>query len=318
MALSTTPLLTSGFILYHKSPIFMTEWKASESAVSLAFELGQPTKLHRGSGLKRPTRLKTQNQVRFAPSAEVCIWDSQTRLVPLSALTCWPAKPWSLVSNWEGQPRHVLKKYRQPCFPPSWHSMVAFHFPKGTSSRGEVPVSQLRIMDEFVNLPHIPDDDGNGHLPGHVPNGQPPPQQPDFTHNMLAQMDPALATLANLQQQGVLVRTWYIHHETHMRNDIPRLVRLGADRHQWIQLIIDAWEGVIDVALPKAFTLPTPMPFRGPVVQFIALGHYCFARAPHSQVFRTRLSPLPKMIWMACRRLSSRLLFRHGSVDTTS
>ena len=262
-----------------QEPDFMTEWKASESAVSLAFELGQPTKLHRGSGLKRPTRLKTQNQVRFAPSAEVCIWDSQTRLVPLSALTCWPAKPWSLrpakpwslVSNWEGQPRHVLKKYRQLCFPPSWHSMVAFHFPKGTSSRGEVPVSQLRIMDEFVNLPHIPDDDGNGHLPGHVPNGQPPPQQPDFTHNMLAQMDPALATLANLQQQGVLVRTWYIHHETHMRNDIPRLVRLGADRHQWIQLIIDAWEGVIDVALPKAFTLPTPMPFRGPVVQFIAL-----------------------------------------------
>lgn len=68
-----------------------------------------------------------------------------------------------------------------------------------------------------------------------------------------------------------MVRTWYIHHVTHVRNDAPRLGRLGVDRSPWIQQIIDAWDDTIDAALPKAFTLPTPMPFRGPADQFIAL-----------------------------------------------
>ena len=252
-------------------PDFKTEWHAAESALALAFELDQPMCLRRSSLAAPPPKKIANKCVRFRQLAEVCIGDSQILAVPMHAFHCWPAKPWSLVEDWSHQPDYVLRKYRAPCFPPSWHSMTAFQFPhhSGYYSDG-VPHHHLRIMDEFVNLPHIPDDDGNPHLPGHVPNGQ-PAQVPDFTNNMLAQMDPLLATPANFGHRGVVVRTWYIHHETAMRNDSPRLVQLGLDRENWVQQMVAVWQDVLLVGVPKAFTLPTPMPFRGHAHQFIAL-----------------------------------------------
>ena len=148
--------------------------------------------------------------------------------------------------------------------------MTAFQVPGHLSDHADVPNSQLRIMDEFVNLPHIPDDDGDMHRPAPLP-GQHFNPRPDFTNNMLAQMDPSLATAANLAQQGVIIRTWYIHHETFLRNDRPRLVHLAPDQTQWIHQIVNAWADLVDVTVPKAFTLPTPMPFRGQADQFVAL-----------------------------------------------
>ena len=248
----------------------MAEWQATESALALAFELHRPLghRLHELDVVV--PKKKVRKQVRFQPFSEVCIGDEQPRLVPLMAFHCWPAKPWSLVLDWSDQPHYVQRKYRRPCFPLSWHSMVAFHFPgDGLQPVDCVPHLQLRIMDEFANLPYIPDDDGNAPPPGHARQGHPP--IPDFTHNMLAQVDPQIATLANFEQNGVIMRTWYIHHETFVRNAQPRLIRLSADRTEWINQIVMAWDDIIDPMMPKAFTLPTPMPFRGHSDQFIAL-----------------------------------------------
>lgn len=105
--------------------------------------------------------------------------------------------------------------------------MFGLHVPFARSGAGEPPFLQLRIMDEYANLPHIPDDDGEAGGPAHGPFGHQPGHLPDFTDNMLAQMDPALATPANFAQGAVLIRTWYIHHETHQHCAIPRMSTLA-------------------------------------------------------------------------------------------
>ena len=67
------------------------------------------------------------------------------------------------------------------------------------------------------------------------------------------------------------MRTWYIHHELLVRNEQPRIVSLSTDRQQWIQQLTSAWSDTIHLDMPTAFTLPIPMPPRGPDTQFIAL-----------------------------------------------
>ena len=252
-------------------PDFLSEWSAIEKAASLALELGSSRSsdlFHAVRPLSESGAIGKNKHVKFCLFIEVCIGDEQPFIVPSHAFTCWPGKSWALVEDWNRQPPSIQKKRRTPCVPPSWHSMTGFLLPQPVEG---VPMSLLRIMDEFVNLPRIPDEDGDTGLPAHVPLGHQPGQLPDFTDNMLAQMDPSLATPANFAQGAVVIRTWYIHHEWHRRNEFPRLVHLGGDRASWIQQILAAWSDTVDLTIPKAFTLPTPMPFRGQADQFVAL-----------------------------------------------
>ena len=159
-----------------------------------------------------------------------------------------------------------------PCHPPSWHSMFGLHVPFARSGAGEPPFLQLRIMDEYANLPHIPDDDGEAGGPAHGPFGHQPGHLPDFTDNMLAQMDPALATPANFAL-GCCAYSYMGTFIMRRTSIVPFRVwsHLGGDRADWIQQIVNVWADIIDVDIPKAFTLPTPMPYRGHADQFVAL-----------------------------------------------
>ena len=252
---------------------FLNEWKATESALALAFELGLPYKVNTVAPHPVKLRVRKQKKVRFCPLVVACIGDLQPAVVPINAFWTWPRKPWALHFDTIEKP---VDDEKPSCYADRGFLQIAttaFHFPRvGSETHDGVPHLELRIMDEYINMPRVPDDEGGHNFPGHVPNDQHPNGRPDFTDNMLAQMDPSIVTFANLQQQGVQIRTWYIHHETLVRNAHPRLVRLGVDRSQWIQQIVRAWHDTIDPLLPKAFTLPTPMPFRGPSDQFIALG----------------------------------------------
>ena len=129
---------------------------------------------------------------------------------------------------------------------------------------------ECSIMDGFTHFPQIPHDPEGHHEdepdreqgnPGHIP---------DFTHNMVAALPPWM-TPTSILSSGIRVRTWYIHHELLVRNEQPRVVQLSAHRTQWIQQMSAVWNDVIILDVPTAFTMPIPMPARGPDDQFIAL-----------------------------------------------
>ena len=87
----------------------------------------------------------------------------------------------------------------------------------------------------------------------------------------LAQLDPSLHPLPRNMQQGIVVCTWYIHHERHGRNEVPRMVRLPEDRTEWIFRLTAAWAGVIEPDTAMALSLPSPAPVRTTHDQFVAL-----------------------------------------------
>eukprot|EP00435_Cladocopium_sp_Y103_P003270 s5032_g1.t1 len=232
---------------------------------TLSSQPGQCTLLKRSAGSRKL-------RVRLSPLADVCIGDADflqmhQTTVPHEALHIWPAKPWTFVN------KDLLAK-----FPDKYLPLIAKQNRLGHPALVpslvlrnpvlRVPFLQCSIMDEYANLPFVPDDP-DAHQP-HAPHGQPDPpgRVPDFTDNMLAAIDPAFFTEDGSGGRPLIVRTWYIHHERHVRNDAPRTFRLGPDRAFWATQIREAWTGLLDEAAPTAFTLPFPMPVRG---QHIAL-----------------------------------------------
>ena len=146
----------------------------------------------------------------------------------------------------------------------------SFETNAGQSLLADVPVTSCSIMEPFIQMSRLPDDDAGGHVPD--PGGPPPAGRPsDFTDNMMARIDAAVFPSSILEAYGFTIRTWYIHHVTHLRNDAPRLIQINGDRGTWTEQIRDAWRDVLLVDEPTAFTLPTPMPARSPTEQFIAL-----------------------------------------------
>ena len=138
------------------------------------------------------------------------------------------------------------------------------------SFSADVPVIACSIMEPFIQMSRLPDDDAGGHVPG--PDGLPPAgRPPDFTDNMMARIDTALFPPAILEAYGFAIRTWYIHHVTHTHNDAPRVIQIVGDRGTWTDQIRDVWRDVLVTDEPTAFTLPTPMPARSPPEQLIAL-----------------------------------------------
>ena len=115
-------------------------------------------------------------------------------------------------------------------------------------------------MDEYLDFPQVPHDPGDPPH-GHADHDRAPPNRVhEFTDNMVAALDPSWTTPAAIVLNGLLVRTWCVHHETWLRSTDFRLVRLPPDRAQWIDHLTAAWDDALDVLLPTAFTLPSPMP----------------------------------------------------------
>ena len=139
-----------------------------------------------------------------------------------------------------------------------------------TYSLDGCPATTCSIMDAFIQLARLPADEGGG--PDQGGGGhQPGARAPDFTDNMLDRIDHDLFPASNIAALGFTIRTWFIHHETLMRNEEPRLVHLVGDRDSWTDQIRNVWQGFVDLDEPMAFTLPNPMPPRRPAEYFIAL-----------------------------------------------
>ena len=247
-----------------------------ESAFSLAFEQGTARCPNPVPLFGKVPRARPSCTVRFAEEVDVYIMDevfpSVSHLhVPHHALYVWPAKPWSLL-DWfrpvtPDMEQLFCKSGRTRCVAIPWQRFTKVLIPKPD---GRLPVARCSIMDAFIQLARLPDDVAGD--PGHGAGEPPPgPRQPDFTDNMMAQVDPQVFSTANLAAFGMTVRTWYIHHVRHVRNDAPRLVHLGTDRDEWTEQIRQAWVGLINLEEPMAFTLPTPMPARRPSEMNIAL-----------------------------------------------
>lgn len=93
-------------------------------------------------------------------------------------------------------------------------------------------------MEEFANLPQIPHDPGDKPHDALRNDDNRHGRVPDFTDNMIAAINPTWITPDSILENGLLVRTWYIHHETQLRNEQFRMVQLLADRTQWIQQLL--------------------------------------------------------------------------------
>ena len=212
-------------------PDFLTEWAAIESAFALALDHGNSRCPNPQPDVRRTSRPRSSCNVRFAEMADVYIMDevypSVLRLaVPLHAFHIWPVKPWSLI-DWSrpvtpAMNELLCKSGRMPCTDIPWQQFTRILLPK---MDGHLPLRQCSIMDAFIQLARLPED-AAGHnqgAGGQLPGGRPP----DFTDNMMAQIDPAVVPLANLATLGLSVRTWYIHHVRHPRNADPRIFTLG-------------------------------------------------------------------------------------------
>lgn len=185
-------------------PSYTSPWQASEDALELAFMLHptsfQQTWTCRDWGLSLPRPRRRQNfHVAFAQEVEIYTGDDDSPF--------WTAHKVPAVGV---SPREVQTKLCT--FSQSFcidnlddGSFDSFATTSSTTQRGEVPVLQAHIMDEFVNLPHIPDDDADAHFPGHLPLGQQPQHRPDFPDSMIAQMDPSMLTHANLMRGAHMV-----------------------------------------------------------------------------------------------------------------
>ena len=162
----------------------------------------------------------------------------------------------------------MATKMRSNPSPLPWRRLTStFRPPLAVDGPG---VRTCSIMDGFADFPSVPDD------PGLPPRHEGPrhPGHPDhlaFTDIMLAQLDPSLHPLPRNMQQGIVVGTWYIHHEWHGRNEVPRMVRLPEDRTEWIFRLTAAWAGVIEPDTAMALSLPSPAPARTTHDQFVAL-----------------------------------------------
>ena len=255
---------------------FISEWQAIESAHALAFKLHRPGLRERKvNDANRAPRARGQKKfnVTFSDSVEVHMGDRMhCVMMPHHALFAWPCKPWALTDEHTMRTPEVMKMLsRRPPPPTSWPSSTWIQVSGDASLHRCAPLARFSIMDEFVDFPHIPHDPGEPHHDPHAHGQRDPARVPDFTDNMLSALDPMWNTPFGMLNNGILVRTWYVHHTLLMRNDDCRVVRLPPDRSQWIGHLTAAWEDTLDATIATAFTLPSPMPTRGPHDQLIAL-----------------------------------------------
>ena len=253
----------------------MSEWKAIESAHALAFKLQCPMPHVRK--VKTPLKSGTSHRtrpfhVRFDDAVEVFSGHELHRLVvPHRALYEWPGKPWALVDDCTELTPEVLKlQARRPHVPVAWPVLPWIKAPGDASCDRFAPMAKYSIMDGFQHFHQIPADHAD---PPHAPHAHGPgnpARAQDFTDSMISALDPLWMSPTALMSDGLRVRTWYLHHETRLHNDQYRIVR-PPERANWVDYLTDAWSDLLDDSVPTAFTLPNPMPMRGPADQLIAL-----------------------------------------------
>ena len=179
--------------------------------------------------------------------------------------------------------RQELKAQIRPRPPPvAWQTLTAV-FQLGFGSDGRL-FDRWSITDEYANFPSIPED--HAHPPQRAPEQRHPghPDHQAFVDTMLAQLDKSICPSPQNWEDGLVIRTWYIHHELHGRNAEPRMVKLTADSTQWIFRLTAAWAGIIE---PDSEILCRPV--RGPGRDYIAsysssalfwIGHYVLHCGP--------------------------------------
>jgi len=258
-------------------PTFLTEWGAVEKARSLAFELDTYNGIFGSQQLNCNNRhvmpSKPEKRVRFSGDLDVRVGDADSHFVQFT-VPCRALKGVTL----QGHPGDL--QFEMWLYAKMTYDDDAVPSNRGTpvvDPQATVCISgiapgkdECSIMDGFTHFPQLPPDadENHDHARHPVPGQLDHPQ--DFTNNIVAALPPWVTTTSVLDN-GIRVRTWYIHHELLVRNEQPRIVSLSTDRQQWIQQLTSAWTDTIHLDMPTAFTLPIPMPSRGPDTQFIAL-----------------------------------------------
>eukprot|EP00435_Cladocopium_sp_Y103_P032830 s982_g8.t1 len=135
-------------------------------------------------------------------------------------------------------------------------SSVAVLISPGTTAK-DAP--QSRLSDEFHSIPArivregATHDNAAGH--GHVPT--PPPLWIDSIFDL-----PTLQALTPdaMDEQGILLRTWYLHHRHMRRWTTPRFVELTHDWTQWQDELFRSWRDLIQPGEAVRFhhVLPDP------------------------------------------------------------
>ena len=206
----------------------------------------QKEKLH--SCLKRPPgsnepQKATSRKVLFQDNVAIYIGLEDTltmavSVVPQDALLVWPDKPWA---------RKAKKKQRFQGKATRDRRCVSFaHFVDAPQSERTERSSgkQARITDYHTtttSFSNTNDQTQNEQAEGFPVLHQPP----QFVMDIFGLPGIQVLPHETLQNDGLLIRTWYIHHQHRPRWKVPRIVELDQNWHLWQREIVRSWRDVV-------------------------------------------------------------------------
>lgn len=135
---------------------------------------------------------------------------------------------------------------------------------KGKVSFDDDPLSFNRAVLISEGYEHVNTNEG-------LHNHQTPPEGldlralgivPNFVQDIFAQLAAAGIDQNLVQEEGFVVRTWYLHHQNFPRWRVPRFVELDHIWARWRTELERSWRDMIDPGLPVEIYVVQPDPYR--------------------------------------------------------
>ena len=256
---------------------FVSEWQASIDALDEAFTLGfaeVPRRVPMPS-MDTTTNSKSLRTCSFADIVEVAFGledEFQTFFtsIPHESLRNWKEKPWKL------RPTARQSRARRSLRGPG--PVLADHEPDGFSSSGRsisdkpvAPMAAWRRFEDEVEAPSFTrlfhDEDP---IQRHIND---PTFLPSWW-NQLRSIHERLGHVESLEEGKIIyVCSWYLHGHTRQRSPVSRILRLGPDWNEWLELIKEVWQDQLLREQPVDIGLVMPHPpstvFQGHVAHLI-------------------------------------------------
>ena len=256
---------------------FVSEWQASIDALDEAFTLGfaeVPRRVPMPS-MDTTTNSKSLRTCSFADIVEVAFGledEFQTFFtsIPHESLRNWKEKPWKL------RPTARQSRARRSLRGPG--PVLADHEPDGFSSSGRsisdkpvAPMAAWRRFEDEVEAPSFTrlfhDEDP---IQRHIND---PTFLPSWW-NRLRSIHERLGHVESLEEGKIIyVCSWYLHGHTRQRSPVSRILRLGPDWNEWVELIKEVWQDQLLREQPVDIGLVMPHPpstvFQGHVAHLI-------------------------------------------------
>eukprot|EP00435_Cladocopium_sp_Y103_P015908 s2948_g3.t3 len=238
---SQDPFVTKWTHRILKEPDFRAEWHARAAAIRLAFECDTP--------LQGPPFYSSKDPVAFQSKTLHVTFDESVSLFchcedsGLCSSYCGPHGTIPMmIQNFE-------RKVDLDVDPLSERAVCI------SQSTADSP--QSRLSDEFHSIPARIAREGAEQPPG-APNGRPHLPLPAWIGSIFELPAFQAMTPEDIDAQGILLRTWYLHHGHVRRWHVPRFVELDHAWIRWQDELHTSWRDMIQPGEP--FHIHTVLP----------------------------------------------------------